>query len=187
MHEPPSASQSCAYSWCRIRVSLKEVPWIFISPWSSAHLLCVLVFSGVVASPSVSCPLSKTVTSTNLSLKLAQGVYTSLNARSFKHSLLWNLSTIVLGRTSHTFTSSVSHPTLGVDLPHLSSFVFGLRLGKLGLSLTSTNTDTLPSALRSGLSSLQPHLNTWTNTTVKFPQMFQGSCLRKYSSHEMAF
>lgn len=47
------------------------------------------------------------------------------------------------------------------------------------LLLTSTSTDTLPSAPHSGLSGFQPRLNTFTNTTGKFPQMFQGSFLRK--------
>lgn len=56
----------------------------------------------------------------------------------------------------------------------------------LSLLLTFTSTDTLPPVRHSGLSGFQPRLNTFTDATGKFPQTFQGSSLRKYSSCEIA-
>lgn len=51
--------------------------------------------------------------------------------------------------------------------------------------LTFTSTDMLPPAPHSGLSGFQPRLNTFTNTTGKFPRMFQSTSLTKYSSWEI--
>lgn len=84
-----------------------------------------------------------------------------------------------LCKISCTSTSSISHPVLGITSPISPDLFLPYDSANSQPLLALTHTDTLPSVQQSGLGSFQPRPNTLTSTAGKFPQMFQGGCLRK--------